>query len=160
MICRYYTDRMQYILSLLGDKGLNLEKRVKHCFNHGVPMKLTRLLWRLFHLGPRIAYAVGLGPLVGRFVLLLTTTGRKSGLRRVTPLVYERRGQTIFGRLRPRRLGRLAAQHPGQPEGRCQDGRKAVQGDGGGLQRPGRDRRLSAAPVRAQSEDIRAHSPG
>ncbi len=59
-------------------------------------MKLTRLLWRLFHFGPRIAYAVGLGPLVGRFVLLLTTTGRKSGLRRVTPLVYERRGQTIF----------------------------------------------------------------
>ena len=59
-------------------------------------MKLSRLLWRLFHFGPRVAYALGLGPLAGRFVLLLTTTGRKSGRPRVTPLVYERRGQTIF----------------------------------------------------------------
>jgi deazaflavin-dependent oxidoreductase (nitroreductase family) len=34
-------------------------------------------------------YAIGLGPLVGRLVLLLTTTGRKSGLPRVTALQYE-----------------------------------------------------------------------
>ena len=34
-------------------------------------------------------YAIGLGPLVGRLVLLLTTTGRKTGLPRVTPLQYE-----------------------------------------------------------------------
>lgn len=34
-------------------------------------------------------YALGLGPLVGRIVLLLTTTGRKSGKKRVTPLQYE-----------------------------------------------------------------------
>ena len=34
-------------------------------------------------------YAIGLGPIVGRLVLLLTTTGRKTGLRRVTPLQYE-----------------------------------------------------------------------
>ena len=34
-------------------------------------------------------YALGLGPLVGRLVLLLTTTGRKSGLPRVTALQYE-----------------------------------------------------------------------
>jgi len=34
-------------------------------------------------------YAVGLGPVVGRLVLLLTTTGRKTGLPRVTPLQYE-----------------------------------------------------------------------
>ncbi|MBI4758974.1 MAG: nitroreductase family deazaflavin-dependent oxidoreductase [Chloroflexi bacterium] len=41
---------------------------------------------------PRIfkaLYALGLGPLVGRFVLLLTTRGRKTGLLRVTPLQYE-----------------------------------------------------------------------
>ena len=37
----------------------------------------------------RGAYAVGLGPVVGRLILLLTTTGRKSGLPRVTPLQYE-----------------------------------------------------------------------
>lgn len=34
-------------------------------------------------------YAVGLGRLIGRIILLLTTTGRKSGLPRVTPLQYE-----------------------------------------------------------------------
>ncbi len=37
----------------------------------------------------RALYAVGLGPLVGKIILLLTTTGRKSGLPRVTPLQYE-----------------------------------------------------------------------
>ena len=37
----------------------------------------------------RVLYAIGLGPLVGKIVLLLTTTGRKSGLERVTPLQYE-----------------------------------------------------------------------
>jgi deazaflavin-dependent oxidoreductase (nitroreductase family) len=37
----------------------------------------------------RALYAIGLGPLVGRLVLLLTTTGRKTGLPRVTPLQYE-----------------------------------------------------------------------
>jgi deazaflavin-dependent oxidoreductase (nitroreductase family) len=34
-------------------------------------------------------YALGLGPLLGRLVLLLTTTGRKTGKRHVTPLQYE-----------------------------------------------------------------------
>jgi len=34
-------------------------------------------------------YAIGLGPVVGRLILLLTTTGRKSGLKRVTPVQYE-----------------------------------------------------------------------
>lgn len=51
--------------------------------------KTPRFLLRLLHLPPRLAYAIGLGPLLGRFVLLLTTTGRKSGRRRVTPLQYE-----------------------------------------------------------------------
>jgi len=37
----------------------------------------------------RILYTIGLGALVGRIILLLTTTGRKSGLKRVTPLQYE-----------------------------------------------------------------------
>jgi deazaflavin-dependent oxidoreductase (nitroreductase family) len=34
-------------------------------------------------------YAVGLGPIVGRLILLLTTTGRRSGRKRVTALQYE-----------------------------------------------------------------------
>lgn len=37
----------------------------------------------------RALYALGLGPLVGRLILLLTTTGRKTGLPRVTALQYE-----------------------------------------------------------------------
>jgi deazaflavin-dependent oxidoreductase (nitroreductase family) len=37
----------------------------------------------------RVMYAIGLGPLVGKIILLLTTTGRKTGLKRITPLQYE-----------------------------------------------------------------------
>lgn len=37
----------------------------------------------------RILYAVGLGPVLGKIILLLTTTGRKSGQKRITPLQYE-----------------------------------------------------------------------
>jgi deazaflavin-dependent oxidoreductase (nitroreductase family) len=37
----------------------------------------------------KFLYRLGLGPIIGRFILLLTTTGRKSGLPRVTPLQYE-----------------------------------------------------------------------
>ena len=59
-------------------------------------MKAPRFFWRIIHFGPRIAYALGLGPLIGRFVLLLTTYGRKSGRPRVTPLVFEQQGETIL----------------------------------------------------------------
>jgi deazaflavin-dependent oxidoreductase (nitroreductase family) len=34
-------------------------------------------------------YGLGLGHVIGAVILLLTTTGRKSGLPRVTPLQYE-----------------------------------------------------------------------
>lgn len=37
----------------------------------------------------RFLYAIGLGPVIGRIVLLLTTIGRKSGQPRITPLQYE-----------------------------------------------------------------------
>ncbi len=46
-------------------------------------------LWKLLKWPPRFLYAIGLGPVYGRIVLLLTTTGRKSGQPRVTPLQYE-----------------------------------------------------------------------
>ncbi len=51
--------------------------------------RTPRLILRLMHWPPQVAYAVGLGPVIGRIVLLLTTTGRKSGKRHVTPLQYE-----------------------------------------------------------------------
>ena len=51
--------------------------------------KVPKLVWRLLKLPSRFVYAIGLGPLQGRVVLLLTTIGRKSGKQRVTPLQYE-----------------------------------------------------------------------
>lgn len=50
------------------------------------------LQWRLMKIGQRVhrlMYAAGLGPLSGQIVLLLTTRGRKTRKRRVTPLQYE-----------------------------------------------------------------------
>lgn len=38
----------------------------------------------------RFLYAIGFGPVIGKIILLLTTTGRKSGQLRVTPLQYEK----------------------------------------------------------------------
>src|SRR3972149_12205956 len=44
----------------------------------------------------RALYAIGLGPLIGRIILLLTTTGRRSGKKRVTPLQYEMIGNDFY----------------------------------------------------------------
>lgn len=44
----------------------------------------------------RFLYAIGLGPFIGKIVLLLTTTGRRSGRRRVTPLQYEKVGEDYY----------------------------------------------------------------
>ncbi len=44
----------------------------------------------------RVLYAIGLGPLVGRIILLLTTTGRRSGKKRVTPMQYEQIGEDYY----------------------------------------------------------------
>ena len=44
----------------------------------------------------RTLYALGFGPILGRIILLLTTTGRKSGKRRVTPVQYEEIDGTLY----------------------------------------------------------------
>jgi deazaflavin-dependent oxidoreductase (nitroreductase family) len=44
----------------------------------------------------RFLYAVGLGPIIGSVILLLTTIGRKSGEKRVTPLQYEEIDNKFF----------------------------------------------------------------
>lgn len=44
----------------------------------------------------RVLYAIGLGPLVGKIILLLTTTGRKSGNKRVTPVQYEQISEDYY----------------------------------------------------------------
>jgi deazaflavin-dependent oxidoreductase (nitroreductase family) len=51
--------------------------------------RIPRAIWRIFHYPPRLVYALGLGPLLGRRILLLTTRGRRSGKPRLTPLQYE-----------------------------------------------------------------------
>lgn len=53
---------------------------------------MKRIFFRLLKLPPRLLYAVGLGALYGRLVLLLTTRGRRTGKPRVTPLQYEQVG--------------------------------------------------------------------
>jgi deazaflavin-dependent oxidoreductase (nitroreductase family) len=50
---------------------------------------MRKRFYKLTKKPPQLAYALGLGPIIGRKVLLLTTTGRKTGLPRVTPLQYE-----------------------------------------------------------------------
>ena len=44
----------------------------------------------------RMLYAIGLGPLIGWIILLLTTTGRRSGLKRITPVQYELIGSDYY----------------------------------------------------------------
>lgn len=44
----------------------------------------------------RLLYAMGLGPVIGRIILLLTTRGRRSGRERVTPLQYEIIGNDYY----------------------------------------------------------------
>lgn len=51
---------------------------------------MRKWIFRFLKLPPRLIYALGLGNSYGRFVLLLTTRGRRSGKARVTPLQYER----------------------------------------------------------------------
>ena len=60
------------------------------------PRAETRRLYKFFNKPPRIAYALGLGPIIGKLVLLLTTRGRKTGLLRVTPLQYEKIGGKYY----------------------------------------------------------------
>ena len=57
---------------------------------------LPKPVLRLIKQPPRIVYALGLGPIIGRLVLLLTTTGRKTGLKRVTSLQYEEVDGAIY----------------------------------------------------------------
>ncbi len=52
-------------------------------------VRIKRGFYHFSHYPPQAAYALGMGSIIGRVILLLTTTGRKSGKKRVTPLQYE-----------------------------------------------------------------------
>jgi deazaflavin-dependent oxidoreductase (nitroreductase family) len=51
--------------------------------------KIPKSLWRVMKF-PRVLYKFGLYRFMGHIVLLLTTIGRKTGRKRVTPLQYEK----------------------------------------------------------------------
>jgi deazaflavin-dependent oxidoreductase (nitroreductase family) len=51
--------------------------------------QLPKPVIKLIRYPPQFFYAIGLGHLLGKFVLLLTTIGRSTGKPRVTPLQYE-----------------------------------------------------------------------
>jgi len=53
------------------------------------------MLFRIIKLPPRLVYALGFGPIIGPLILLLITKGRVTGKPRVTPLQYERIGNSI-----------------------------------------------------------------
>jgi deazaflavin-dependent oxidoreductase (nitroreductase family) len=50
---------------------------------------IKKAFYRRSKIGPLTAYKLGLGSLIGKVILLLTTTGRNTGLARVTPVQYE-----------------------------------------------------------------------
>jgi deazaflavin-dependent oxidoreductase (nitroreductase family) len=53
---------------------------------------IPKPVWRLMKF-PTFLFRLGFGP---KFVLLLTTIGRKSGLPRVTPLQYEEENDIVY----------------------------------------------------------------
>jgi deazaflavin-dependent oxidoreductase (nitroreductase family) len=57
---------------------------------------IPQIFSQVIHFPPRLAYAIGLGPVIGRLVMLLATTGRKSGKQRITPLQYEEQDEKIY----------------------------------------------------------------
>ena len=57
---------------------------------------LPTMVFRIIKLPPQVIYTLGFGSIIGRLVLLLTTTGRVTGKLRITPLQYERIGGSIF----------------------------------------------------------------
>lgn len=50
--------------------------------------QIPGFIWRMLRIPPRLAYALGLGRLLGRQILLLTSYGRRTGKPHVTPLQY------------------------------------------------------------------------
>jgi deazaflavin-dependent oxidoreductase (nitroreductase family) len=63
--------------------------------------KLPKPILRLMRYPPRLVYALGLGRVMGRLVLLLTTRGRKTGKPRVTSLQYEKvENRLLIGSMR------------------------------------------------------------
>ena len=59
-------------------------------------MKIPPLFWKLTRIVPVMLYRYGFGSLIQARILLLETTGRRTGITRRAPLQYERQGDEIF----------------------------------------------------------------
>ena len=66
-----------------------LYNRIETLIMDLVPHKNVGPVFKWIFKLPILQYKLGLGWVIGRYILLLTTTGRKTGLPRYTPLEYE-----------------------------------------------------------------------
>ena len=66
-----------------------LYNRVETLIMDLIPKKNVGPVFKWIFKMPILQYKLGLGWIIGRYILLLTTTGRVSGLPRHTPLEYE-----------------------------------------------------------------------
>jgi deazaflavin-dependent oxidoreductase (nitroreductase family) len=66
-----------------------LYNRIETLIMDLVPHKSVGPVFKWIFKMPILQYRLGLGWMIGRYILLLTTTGRVSGLPRHTPLEYE-----------------------------------------------------------------------
>lgn len=82
------------------DGDLPREGSALHGFTKGSKEERKRYLgqWRVINRIVVPLYSVGLIPLLGisRFILLLTTIGRRSGIPRVVPLEYRRKDGLLY----------------------------------------------------------------
>lgn len=59
-------------------------------------MANRKFLWQSIRIPHRLMYKIGLAPIVGRVILLLTTTGRRTGKPHTTPLTYDEIDSLIY----------------------------------------------------------------
>jgi deazaflavin-dependent oxidoreductase (nitroreductase family) len=79
---------------VLNNFWLNLSGRLEHfIITRLVPKRVGPVMRLVFKL-PILFYRLGLGGLIGKHILLLITTGRRSGKTRCTPLEYGYNPQT------------------------------------------------------------------
>ena len=62
---------------------------------HPIPYPDSPLLRKLYH-APILLYRLGLGKLFGKYILIISTFGRKSGKVRRTPIEYHRAGDALY----------------------------------------------------------------
>lgn len=62
---------------------------------HPIPYPDSPIVQKLYRT-PILLYRLGLGKLFGKYIMIISTIGRKSGKVRRTPIEYHRSGDTIY----------------------------------------------------------------